>query len=504
MSKFKSSAFIVILAGLFFFSIAAAYAGSADDLREKARGFYDRGYYTAAYENYKKASELYSQKGDRESARSCNKMIHLVQRLCSDYQLDEKGLRESVKKEIPSLSGAELDELIKDGKIPFKIIDGKPYYFSEAAVNILFSDISLMRLNKKIDSAHLSFFDAYGDIIFRYSGSGYPEKKWKPIVKPVKYYGSYSLSIPKEKLPKTGVVRIWFPLPVLTECQRDVEVISVSPEQYFTVPAVISGDIGIAYCSIPISDVKDKLEAEVRFTFTHYEQRFDIDPENVGIYDKGSADYQRFTKSFGSTVFDEEISRKALDIVGGEKNPYRQARMIYDYIVRNINYGLMPHVSLGAEESPESLFVHKNGFGDCGAQSMYFAALCRSLGIPARATGGIQLCPGYSGPHFWAEFYLQNYGWVPADTSIAQTGLYPVGLTDEQRNKYIDYFFANQDPYRMVIQKDVDIPLNPPPEEPVLLPMAIQYPAVECLDSIDNISFTAAENCDMKIYPADR
>ena len=42
---------------------------------------------------------------------------------------------------------------------------------------------------------------------------------------------------------------------------------------------------------------------------------------------------------------------------------------------------------------------------------MYFAALCRSIGIPARAVGGYQMIQGFAGTHFWAEYYLEGYGW---------------------------------------------------------------------------------------------
>ena len=94
----------------------------------------------------------------------------------------------------------------------------------------------------------------------------------------------------------------------------------------------------------------------------------------------------------------------------------------------------------------------------------------------------MQLCPGEEGGHFWAEFCLPNYGWIPVDTSVAQMVNRP-GLTNSQRKRFKEFFFGSQDPYRYVIQKDVDVPLTPEPDEPVPLPEAIQFPVVVCKTS---------------------
>ncbi|MBN2255094.1 MAG: transglutaminase, partial [Deltaproteobacteria bacterium] len=49
-----------------------------------------------------------------------------------------------------------------------------------------------------------------------------------------------------------------------------------------------------------------------------------------------------------------------------------------------------------------------------------------------------------------------------------------------EKKEYKDYFFGNMDPYRLVIQKDIDIPLTPPAAEPIMLSMALQDAAALC------------------------
>ena len=56
----------------------------------------------------------------------------------------------------------------------------------------------------------------------------------------------------------------------------------------------------------------------------------------------------------------------------------------------------------------------------------------------------------------------------------------------QQRQEYRDYFFGNMDPSRLVIQKDIDLPLVPTAAGVLLLPMAFQDAAAIC-DTSDEL-----------------
>jgi len=228
---------------------------------------------------------------------------------------------------------------------------------------------------------------------------------------------------------------------------------------------------------VPLDALEGDLDIAVTYDFTHYEQRFEVDPQNIGTYDRSSNEYERYTASYGNISVTPEIREAADKAAGDEKNPYLAARKIYDYILKNIDYSFVPHECLWPRGEPESVYVHTRKRGDCGAQSIYFCALARAHGIPARCTGGYQLLSGEFSDHFWAEFFLPNYGWIPVDTSVAQIAEYPEGISEETRKTFRDYFFANQDCFRCVVQKDVDVPLIPPASELVAMPVAIQSPA---------------------------
>ncbi|OPX74936.1 MAG: hypothetical protein A4E39_00362 [Methanoregulaceae archaeon PtaB.Bin152] len=64
------------------------------------------------------------------------------------------------------------------------------------------------------------------------------------------------------------------------------------------------------------------------------------------------------------------ITKKALEIVGGETKPQIPAEKIYWHIMDTLPYSHVPHFMLETAGIPESTFVLETGFGDCGSQSM--------------------------------------------------------------------------------------------------------------------------------------
>ena len=108
--------------------------------------------------------------------------------------------------------------------------------------------------------------------------------------------------------------------------------------------------------------------------------------------------------------------------IGDEPNVYRKARSLHDWVWDNVAYN-------GIWAWRESLFspygcasedVRKRRVGDCPTQSGFYAALCRSVGVPARVSGGRIYQPGIRNGHFWAEVYFPAYGWMPVDVTFAE------------------------------------------------------------------------------------
>mgnify|MGYP001433774100 CR=1 FL=1 len=505
-----TSAFAMVFFSLAFLCVSASSLSAASNedasaLFAKAVKFDKASEYSKAYEAYSAARDEFLKKNDAASADRCRIRMLELQRIAVEYPYSRDDVLKALAEGFPGVDESERKSWVDDGRIESVTMDGTPFYIVHAVANLTFRNPDLLKNNPKAVASSKDFHSRYDGLITARPQTGYTPQPWKPYVNPRSYFVSTGFVLPREELPKSGRLQVWFPIAIQTAAQDNVRVISAKPEQYVKGAVRTDGDIGAVYMEVPLDHLNDKapLELKVQFLFTHYQQRFIIDPAQVGEYDTTSEFFQKYTKSYKNTTISPSMKEKAMEITGGEKNPYLAAKKIYHYVVENIQYSLMPHLSLSVLGEPESLYVEKRRFGDCGAQSVYFSALCRALGIPARTTGGFQLCPGHISPHFWAEFFLPNYGWVPVDTSIAQIAGQVPGISAEARKTFEDYFFGNQDPFRLVIQRDVDVPLTPEPPEPILLPMAVQKPAVVCTTSQDNLALKWDRYLKQEIQPVD-
>ncbi|NMB79239.1 MAG: transglutaminase domain-containing protein [Methanomicrobiales archaeon] len=468
---------------------------AGDSLYAQAETAYAQNNFHAAAELYHQAYEKYVDEGNASASKDARDKQSLAARMVAEFPYNQSQITAIIDEQFPEYSSERKASWLPCNRSQCITSDGEPWYFSNTVNNIRSNNIDVMReATKKM--GRTPFYDEMKAIAAR------PDAGPGIYVNPVTWEGSEFLSIPAEMLPKTGTLRLWVPLPVEAPSQRDVTIISVEPSQYVKSQTGTAADMGLAYLEIPLDQVSGNyLNVTARFRYTQYEVRYTIDPAKVGNYNTSDPEYRQYTASGRNIVITPEMKAKALEIVGNETNPYLQAEKLYWHVVSH-PYSNVPHVRLNAGRTPESVYMLESGFGDCGTQSMYFAALCRSLGIPARAIGGYQLVPGHEGTHFWSEYYLPGYGWIPNDVTIAEGAEWSYEATDDDRHQYKAYYANNLDPYRYIIQKDVDVPLTPSPGNAVMFDMVVQSPKAVCDTCKEDPEFALLENWQVTVKKA--
>ena len=107
------------------------------------------------------------------------------------------------------------------------------------------------------------------------------------------------------------------------------------------------------------------------------------------------------------------------ETASGQLSPYHQARALQDWFRSTFTYDLNQRSGHDTSAIERFLFVTKAGYCEQFAGS--FAAMARSLGLPARVAVGFT--PGAPSPdgsyhvtdreaHAWPEVYLAGFGWV--------------------------------------------------------------------------------------------
>lgn len=107
-----------------------------------------------------------------------------------------------------------------------------------------------------------------------------------------------------------------------------------------------------------------------------------------------------------------QIREKALEIVKEQKasNRWQAARAIADWLYKNIKKEMRVTI-------PSAVEVLDSMKGDCNEHSALFAALARSIGLPAKVCAGIVYHNDGFYYHAWNEAFIEGQ-WYPIDATL--------------------------------------------------------------------------------------
>jgi transglutaminase-like putative cysteine protease len=248
-------------------------------------------------------------------------------------------------------------------------------------------------------------------------------------------------------------VVVYLPVPSEWDSQKDAQIEEITPE-----PTSINEDPDhgnkMVYFLLPNGIPKNQSrEFTIQYTFTFHETHVSVDPAKIASYNTSDPTYIKYTKQSPADEVqsnDPIIRNAASEIVGEETNAYLRAKLVYNWIVANIQYEFPSPV--GAKET------YMKRAGDCGDYTALLCAMVISQGIPCRAVAGLFFSPPFPrtysdrdhptdpnayGSHVYAELYLPYYGWLPVDASIGRSS----GKPDSYFGNTWDFFLINSKGY---------------------------------------------------------
>ncbi|MBW1932809.1 MAG: hypothetical protein JRI56_07310 [Deltaproteobacteria bacterium] len=267
---------------------------------------------------------------------------------------------------------------------------------------------------------------------------------------------SFELVPDPAKIDRARDLKLWLPIPREWDSQKAVKIVSVNPPPHAEYEDPEHGN-RMLFWDFGKEPEKPSYKVLIKFRLESYEVYAEVDPEQIGAYEKTSKEYALYTRSEHTICITPKIKQMAQEAVGDEKNPYLQAKRIFEFVSKKMRYkvhrlerGVGTKVLLNHPvRSEETGEVHYEGA--CGQYSALFIALCRAVGIPARTVAelpgwrpwikeedlklykpfeleispdGLAAAQHYTalGLHQWAEFYVPNYGWIPVDVNYRKFG----------------------------------------------------------------------------------
>jgi transglutaminase-like putative cysteine protease/Tfp pilus assembly protein PilF len=147
--------------------------------------------------------------------------------------------------------------------------------------------------------------------------------------------------------------------------------------------------------------------------------------EKAGPDDFSAIDIDYYTKWDG----DNRVKTLAEGLTAGLTNYWEKAQSIYLYLkYGDYRYSLKPGTAVDGDQLGQFLFGNKKGY--CSYFAFSYAALLRSIGIPARIAVGFFMNPdeerlGFypvraNMAHAWVEVFFPGFGWIEFDPTTEQ------------------------------------------------------------------------------------
>lgn len=374
--------------------------------------------------------------------------IERIRRIRQDYTKTRDDVMAQMQKLIPDFSSEELDQFERNGEVDSMTIDGAKFYVNATASNLLKRDI---KLRKRSIGDKENFYSPLYDVAKQAIDA--KQVTSNTLILPYDVAVTYTLTVKPNAVPAGQVLRAWLPAPRMQPNQSDFVLLGTSNPAILAPPESTHRSIYMEQ----IAKDNEPTTFTASYAYRSWTRAFNPRPEDVLPYDKENPIYKKYTASRPPHLDLDNEYLKTLnhEIVAEETNPLLVAKRIHDWMGKNIIYQYAREYST---LDNISLYTAKRRAGDCGQHGMFFIAMCRMNGIPARwSTGWFFYLPEHeAGLHDWTEIYVEPWGWMPVDPDIAlltQTTSDDF-LTTDQKQLLSDWLFCNQDPYRMTVNSD--------------------------------------------------
>ncbi len=227
------------------------------------------------------------------------------------------------------------------------------------------------------------------------------------------------------------------PLPIESFSQKDLEIVSIVPTPF------VQNYHDSTIHRYENMKSNSKIIIRQEFSVDTYELTSKINPINIRINSRQNRKlYANYTKANSFLPADDPVIKETVArIIRRERNPYNKARRIYKYFLDEME--IIPSSPLNSGSSPVEALSKKKA--DTYDAAILFATLARACGIPAEPIAGIVIdSEQKSFLHWWAQFYIEGFGWVPVDIGMAKGIPFDIGISQKER-----YYFGNLDPFRV-------------------------------------------------------
>jgi hypothetical protein len=250
------------------------------------------------------------------------------------------------------------------------------------------------------------------------------------------YTISYAMDVKVLEATRPNSLYLWMPQPVNSPSQQTISMLSRSMDPFM--------DNYRGTSLFKLDNLASGATAHIVLSYQVdvYAQETSVRPQSIRQDEKSPLAV--YTQS-GNFILPNEavIKNHANAIIGRERNPYTRARMIYEWFIREMKITETQSVNI-----TEALEARQ---ADSYLAALLYCSMVRAAGVPCIPVAGVLVSRTLQTiRHYWAEFWIDGFGWVPVDP-VMGAGAIPASF--QQRQDYANYFFGNMDSQRIAFSR---------------------------------------------------
>jgi transglutaminase-like putative cysteine protease len=256
------------------------------------------------------------------------------------------------------------------------------------------------------------------------------------------YTVNYSVDIVVLEATRPNTLYLWIPMPVNSPSQRNVTLVSRNTEPY------LENYKGVSLYRLENLGTGARHLVNLSFNIDVYSIETEINSQSVkqdktplfAAYTKESALIQAAIPQIRTTVN---------TVTGREQNPYIKARLLYNWIIENIRITEIPLLNPG---NIAAAIEEKRA--DSYTAALLYTAMARAASIPCIPVAGVLIDRyGQTTRHYWAEFWLDDFGWIPVDPAMGAGAISTAQVSENAAN----YYFGNLDNQRIIFSRGENV-----------------------------------------------
>ena len=252
------------------------------------------------------------------------------------------------------------------------------------------------------------------------------------------YTINYSVDVRILEATRPNTLYLWIPKPIISHSQRNVSLISQSMEPF------VENYRGVSLFKLDNLGAGSNQAINLSFNVEVYAQETGMRP--LAIRQEETPLFVTYTQSSSLIPCDNpEIKKTVNTILGREQNPYIKARLIYEWIIANMQ--------ITGTSSPANSIIAalEKKEADSYNAALLYAAMARAARLPCIPVAGVLISRnGQTLRHYWTELWIDGFGWLPVDPAMG-AGAIPESYTSKQ--DLINYYFGNMDSQRIAFSR---------------------------------------------------